>query len=209
MESSKKIVALIPVRSKSKGIPHKNIKPYKNIPLMAHSIKSALESNYISDVFISTDSIEYQKIALEYGARITPLRTDEISNDLSPDIDVFKHFIFTYPVNEKLPDIIVHLRATYPNRTLNTINNAIEMFIQNYNAYDSLRSVVELDKTPYKMYYVDNNTLIPYFKTHPNLIEPYNQARQHFEKTYLHNGYIDIVKTETILINNLLSGTNR
>jgi CMP-N-acetylneuraminic acid synthetase len=58
------------------------------------------------------------------------------------------------------------------------------------------------------MYYIENNKLEPYFKEYKDLIEPYNQARQYFPDTYLHNGCIDIVKTSTIINQNLLSGTN-
>ena len=200
------IIAIIPARSGSKGIPDKNIKLYKGIPLLAHSIKIALDSPYINKVYLSTDSEEYQKIGLEYGAYAMPLRPKEISDDLSADIDAFKHLLTHLNEKEK-PDIIVHLRPTYPNRSLELLNECIELFIAKINDYDSLRTVVPIKKTPYKMYYIDNELLIPYIGNHPNLREPFNQARQNFPESYLHNGCIDIVKTDVILKNNLLSGT--
>jgi N-acylneuraminate cytidylyltransferase len=204
------IVALIPARSGSKGIIHKNIKLYKNKPLIAHSIEIALQSKYINDVYLSTDSNEYANIGIEYGAKII-IRPPEISHDFSPDIDVFKHFLQNIDESyTKIPDIIIHLRPTYPNRSLDLLNKSIEIFIKNYNDYDSLRSVIKIDKTPYKMYFIDNNNnnnnLIPFIKEHPVLQEPYNQARQNFPETYLHNGCIDIIKTSCIIQNNLLSG---
>jgi CMP-N-acetylneuraminic acid synthetase len=203
------IVALIPARSGSKGIKDKNIKLYKGLPLLAHSIKIALESEYINDVYVSSDSEEYNNIALKYGAKITPLRSKEISDDLSPDIDTFKHFLKMYENNNlNIPDIIIHLRPTYPNRNLKLLNDTIEYFIENYDDYDSLRTVVLLKKTPYKMYYIDyKNNLIPFLKDHELFKEPFNQARQNFPDTYLHNGCIDIVKSN-IINNNLLSGDN-
>jgi CMP-N,N'-diacetyllegionaminic acid synthase len=203
------IVALIPARSGSKGIKDKNIKLYKGLPLLVHSIKIALESEYIDDVYVSSDSEEYNNIAVKYGAKITPLRSKEISDDLSPDIDTFKHFLKMYENNNlKIPDIIVHLRPTYPNRNLKLLNDTIEYFIENYDDYDSLRTVVLLKKTPYKMYYIDyKNNLIPFLKDHELFKEPFNQARQNFPDTYLHNGCIDIVKSN-IVNNNLLSGDN-
>ncbi len=197
------IVALIPARSGSKGIKHKNIKLYKGEPLMAHSIKVALKSKYIKEVYVSTDSKIYQEIAIECGAKTTPLRPDKISDDLSPDIDVFEFFLNN--VTNK-PDIIVHLRPTYPNRTIEILDECIEKFIENYNNYDSLRTVINLKKTPYKMYYIENDELKPYFKEYRDLIEPYNQARQYFPETYLHNGCIDIIKSDIILNQHLLSG---
>ena len=201
------IVALIPARSGSKELVNKNIKEYKGIPLLAHSIKVALQSKYIKDVYVSTDSEEYQEISIKYGSKVTPLRPKEISDDLSPDIDTFHYFIQMYKDKDRnLPDIIVHLRPTYPNRTLEILDKSIEVFLENYENYDSLRSVIKIDKTPYKMYYNENNRLIPYLPNHPYLIEPYNQARQNFPETLLHNGCIDIIKTSSFIKNNLLSG---
>ena len=207
MKDNLKIVALIPARSGSKGIIHKNIKLYKGIPLIGHSIKIALESIYIDEVYVSTDSKLYQDISLELGAKTTPLRPPEISNDLSPDIDVFKFFIKMFiDNNEKIPDIIIHLRPTYPNRKIEVLNDCINMFLENYNNYDSLRTVISFKKTPYKMYHILDNNLIPVIEKYDNLVEHFNQARQYFPDTYLHNGYIDIVKTEIILKYDLLSG---
>ena len=204
-----KIVALIPARSGSKTIKHKNIKLYKEIPLIGHSIKIGLECPYIQDVYVSTDSKVYQDIAINLGALVTPLRSSDISNDLSPDIDVFKFFIKMFlDKNEIIPDIIIHLRPTYPNRDIEILNDCIKKFIENYDSYDSLRTVIPLKKTPYKMYHIsEDDRLIPIIKNYDYLIEPFNQSRQHFPETYLHNGYIDIVKTEIIINYDLLSGT--
>ena len=200
------IIALIPARSGSKGIINKNIKLYKGIPLIAHSIKIALQCKYINDVYVSTDSPEYQKIALDYGAKVTPLRPPEISNDLSPDIDTFTFFLeWLKKENIKIPDMIIHLRPTYPNRDILILNNCIEIFAKESINYDSLRTVINIKKTPYKMYYIEDHKLIPYIKNHSLFNEPYNQARQNFPETYLHNGCIDIIKTE-IILDGLLSG---
>jgi len=206
-----KIIAIIPARSGSKGIPNKNIKLYKGKPLLAHSILQALQSKYITEVYVSTDSQEYKEISLEYGALVPFLRPPQFSEDLSPDIDLFNHFLVHYQENNNTtyPDIIVQLRPTYPNRTVELIDNCIEIFINNYDNYDSLRTVIPLNKSPYKMYYIDEkNMLIPYLLKYKDIVEPYNQARQLLPQTYLHNGCIDIIKTDTIITKNLLSGNN-
>jgi len=207
------IVALIPARSGSKSIIHKNIKLYKGKPLLAHSINIGLECSYIHDVFVSTDSLEYSNIAKKYGSKLTPLRPKNISNDLSPDIDTFYFFLnWLKESNQKIPDVIVHLRPTYPNRQLDIVDECIEYFLENYESYDSLRTVIPLRDTPYKMYYINQDSskkpqLTPYFSSYDDLKEPFNQARQNFPQTYLHNGYIDIIKTSVILEKKLLSGT--
>ncbi len=197
------IVALIPARSGSKGLVNKNIQLYKNKPLLSHSIIIAKKSKYINDVYVSTDSKIYQQIAMEYNAKVTPLRPPEISDDLSPDIDTFKFFIDNIDFK---PDIIIHLRPTYPNRRVELLDDCIETFIKNYNEYDSLRTVVPYKKCPVKMYYIQNKCLIPFFKEYNDMIEPYNQARQNFPDSYLHNGCIDIIKTDIIINKNMLSG---
>ena len=208
MTTNLKIVALIPARSGSKGIINKNIKLYKGIPLLAHSIKSGLSSIYINEVYVSTDCVEYGNISSEYGAKII-IRPSQFSDDLSPDIDTFNHFINELTLNNiEIPDLIIHLRPTYPNRSIELIDKCIKTFIDNYNNYDSLRTVVKFDKTPYKMYTIENDNLIPIIKNYNNIIEPFNQARQIFPDTYLHNGCIDIIKTESLKNNNLLSGNN-
>jgi N-acylneuraminate cytidylyltransferase len=85
------------------------------------------------------------------------------------------------------------------------INNAIGLFLENRENYDSLRSVVEFEKSPYKMYTLTENILVPLFKKVQDIDEPYNQCRQILPKCYLHNGYIDIFNT-SILENATISG---
>lgn len=197
------IVALIPARSGSKGIIDKNIRLYNGLPLLVHSINIAKKSKYINNIYVSTDSEKYQEIAIQYGANITSLRPFDISDDLSPDIDTFNFFLKNIDI---IPDIIVQLRPTYPNRNIELLDSCIEKFIEIYEEYDSLRTIIHIKKTPYKMYYIKDNILIPYFTEYNDLIEPFNHARQHFPETYLHNGCIDIVKTNVVLEQNLLSG---
>ena len=207
------IVALIPARSGSKGLIDKNIRIYKNLPLIAHSINVGCKSTYIRNVYFSSDSEKYNEIARIYGAKITDLRPPEISDDLSPDIDTFYFFLnWLQKNNNNIPDLIVHLRPTYPNRNVQLLNNCIEKFVANYDKYDSLRTVIPIDKCPYKMYFINelegNNLLKPFMPYHENFSEPFNQARQNFPQAYLHNGCIDIIKTSSLIENNLLSGIN-
>ena len=203
-----KILCIIPARSGSKGIKNKNIKLYNGKPLLQWSVEQALNSKYKMKIIVSTDNEEYKNIALNSGAEVPFLRPTEISGDLSTDYECFEHCIEWLKINENyIPDIILHLRPTSPLRRVFDIDNALKIFIENRHLHDSLRSVVEVDKSPYKMYNVSNNKLIPLFKNIENITEPFNQCRQILPKSYLHNGYIDIVNCE-ILINNTISGEN-
>jgi CMP-N,N'-diacetyllegionaminic acid synthase len=205
-----KILCLIPARSGSKGIPDKNIKILDGKPLMAHSIYQAEKSRFRDHmrIIVTTDSEKYATIAQAYGAECPFLRPSSISQDLSIDLEFMKHAVQWLSENENYnPDIILQLRPTQPRRKVEDIDNCLEKFIQNLEDYDSLRTVVEFDKSPYKMYRIINdNDLVPLFNSVDSIKnEPFNQCRQFLPKTYLHNGYIDILKT-SLLETNKISG---
>ena len=203
-----KILCIIPARSGSKGIPHKNIKLFHDKPLLAWSINQAQQSKYNMRIIVSTDSQQYATIANNYGAETPFLRPPEISQDLSTDYECIKHCLDWLNLNENyIPDIVLQLRPTQPLRKIETIDKCLDIFIQNRNNYDSLRTVVEFEKSPYKMYNIVNNQLLPLFTEINNIKEPYNQCRQVLPKTYLHNGYIDIFNAD-IINKNTISGLN-
>lgn len=195
------LYVLIPARSGSKGVKNKNIKMYRGLPLLVHSIQTALQcSQYIKpeNIFVSTDSEEYAEIAREHGATVLGLRPPEISGDLSTDLEVFQYMNNELlRVGIKKPNIWVHLRPTYPNRKIGLLKDTIDIFLK-YNDYDSLRTVTPIEITPYKMYHMKDEILVPIFEEFKGINEPFNQCRQIFPQTYLHNGCIDIIKNNVI-----------
>ena len=202
------IHALIPARSGSKSIPNKNIKIYKNYPLFVHSILLAKRNNLISRVVVSTDCDKIQKIAITHGADAPFLRPLDISDDLSSDLECFQHYLkWLTDSKQILPDIIVHLRPTYPERNEKILNVTLIKFLSNCNEYTSLRTVIPIEKSLFKMYTINTNKLNPVFLKFNNIIEPHNQARQLLPQTYLHNGCIDIINRTTIE-NNSMTGNN-
>ena len=86
-------IALIPARSGSKRLPGKNIKNLNGVPLIAYSIKSALNSKLFTEVIVSTDSQEIAEIAVHWGASVPVLRPPEYASDTSPDIEWVSHSI--------------------------------------------------------------------------------------------------------------------
>ena len=200
------ILCIIPARSGSKGIPDKNIKLFHNKPLLAWSIIQAQKSKHEMKIIVSTDSEEYANIAKDYGAEVPFLRPKELSDDLSIDLEFIQFTTNKLKIEQNyIPDIILQLRPTSPNRSIKILDECLDIFIENFKNYDSLRTVVEVDKTPYKMYSIENNKLIPLFDNINNLKESFNQPRQILPKSYLHNGYIDILKT-SLLKHNIISG---
>lgn len=207
MDETKKILCIIPARSGSKGIPDKNIMDFKGKPLLSWSIQQAQQCKYNMKIIVSTDSEKYAEISKQYGAEAPFIRPDKISGDTSTDFECIKHCVDWLKEKENYePDIILHLRPTQPCRKVEDINMAIEIFISNRDKYDSLRSVIPIEKSPYKMYSINNEELTPLFNEVNNIKEPYNQARQILPQCYLHNGYIDILNAD-ILKNDTISGT--
>ena len=202
-----KIVAIIPARSGSKRIPFKNIKEYAGKPLIYWSIQLAKSSTYIDDVIVSTDCEEIANISKQFGASVPFIRPTHISGDLSTDYEFMEHYINNTNDTNYIPDIIVHLRPTYPNRQLDILNDCIRKFIDVIDRYDSLRTVCVMDKPPFKMYTIENNELTPLFLTVNNINEPYNMPAQLLPTSYWHNGYIDIIKIETIRDKKSMTGT--
>jgi len=164
---------------------------------MAYSIAIARMSHLIEHVFVSTDSAEIAEIALKYRAEVPFLRPIEISQDDSTDLEFFQHFMKTLSQKGiKLPDRIVHLRPTTPLRETHIVNLAIEKIVADPTA-TSLRSVHPIHITPYKMFQMEGKYLKGFYPDDPS--EYYNLPRQAFPRSYMPNGYIDIVKPSTII----------
>jgi CMP-N,N'-diacetyllegionaminic acid synthase len=206
-----KIHCLIPARKGSKSIPDKNIRLLNGKPLIAYSIELALQCHYVEKVVVSTDSEEYKKIAIEYGAEVPFLRPQEIAQDLSTDWEFMEHYLgWLDKSGQEKPELILHLRATFPKRELKELNEFVGNFLGVLGKYDSSRSVILMEKSPYKMYRIieesDSNILRPLYDEVDGIKEVYNSPRQILPKVYLHNGCYDIVKTATIL-NGSVSGS--
>lgn len=199
-----RVVAIIPARSGSKRIPNKNIRLYSGKPLIYWSISLALQSELIDEVVVSTDCETIKSVAEECGAKVPFLRPKNISGDLATDHEFVKHYIDVS--GDKKPDLIIQLRPTYPNRTLLKLDDCIKFMKDNFNSYDSLRTVCENDKPAYKMYRILDNRLEPLFDQVDGVYEPYNQPAQILPKTFWHNGYIDIIKTTTVLNKGSITG---
>jgi CMP-N,N'-diacetyllegionaminic acid synthase len=205
MDNVLDIIALVPARSNSKGIKDKNILPLGGHPLIAYSIVAAKQSSLINEVYVTTDSQKYGQISESYGATMPFLRPIEISEDISIDKEFFLHFIeWCRSKRKKIPDMIVHLRPTTPLRDFHLIDEAIQRLINNPEA-SALRSCQNTELTPYKMFF-NNSCYIEPCMSDNSYSESYNQPRQVFQKTYLPNGYVDIIRPAILLDTGLLHG---
>lgn len=201
------ILALIPARSGSKTIRNKNLREFCGKPLMAHSIEQARNCPLINRVIVSTDSEEYAAIARMHGGETPFLRPADISADTSTDLEAFVHALHWLAIHEgRVPELVVHLRPTHPNRTPEQIGEAIEL-LRSHPEWDSVRSVVPAPETPFKMWFRRADGLLePVIKT--NIADAHSRPRQTLPATYLQNACIDVIRSRTILEKGSIAGTN-
>lgn len=196
------ILAIIPARGGSKGIPGKNIKPIAGKPLIAWMIAAARGSKYVTRVIVSTDDERIAAIAREHGAEVPFLRPKELAQDLSTDVEFLTHALKTLKETEGYePDIVLRLPPTSPLCTSVHINEGVEKLLSD-ETLDAVRPVHEASKHPYKMWKMSEtaDTLEPLLpKSFTGFDEPNNLPRQLFPKVYVHTGAMDIMRPRTIL----------
>ncbi len=197
MYNNFQVLALIPARGGSKGIPKKNIKLLRGKPLIVWSIESAKKSRFIDRVVVSTDSEEIAEVARKAGAEVPFLRPAEISQDLTPDTPVFEHALLWFKEHDGfMPNFIVHLRPTGPLRTAEEIDEAIEMLALDLDA-DSVRSVEEPAKPPFKMWEPEGKYVKPFAELH-GMKDFHTMPRQLLPKVYQTTADIGIMRTRTV-----------
>ncbi|MDP2939780.1 MAG: acylneuraminate cytidylyltransferase family protein [Candidatus Omnitrophota bacterium] len=130
MYKNKSILAIIPARGGSKGLPQKNILPLVNKPLIAWTIKQALKSKYLDRVIVSTDSLEIARISKKYSAEIPFLRPSGLASDKAKMTDVVLHVIDWLKKRGKIYDLIMLLQPTSPLRSSEDIDKSIKLLFK-------------------------------------------------------------------------------
>jgi len=200
------VLALIPARGGSKGIPRKNIKDLGGYPLIAYSIAAGLNSKLVTRTIVTTDDGEIARIAREYGAEVPFLRPEEIARDDTRDLPVFQHVLAWLQEHEGYqPEVVVQLRPTSPFRSPALVDEAVQILLDNPQA-TSVRGVVPSKQNPYKMWQVqDNGQMFPLLDT--EFSEAYNMPRQELPDTFWQTGHIDAIRIQSIL-DGSMSGEN-
>lgn len=179
IKNKMKILAVIPARAGSKGIPNKNIRLIHNKPLIYYAIQNALNSRYITDVVVSTDSPEVEIIASQMNVNVKKrnialcgdsITLDSVVNDVASGYDC---------------DYVVTMQPTSPTLTATTLDNAIEYTIK--NELDTLISVVN---HPHLSWGDEQGKRIPNYSKRLN--------RQYLPPYYLETGAFLISKAEVV-----------
>ena len=156
MNGKMEIIALIPARGGSKGIPKKNIKNLRGKPLISYSIGSAKKTKYINKVVVSTEDKEIAEISREYDAEIIE-RPEELAEDESSTIDTILHALEVLRAENYNPDIIILLQPTSPLRNAEDIDSAIELFLN--SDCESVVSVCEVEHPPHWCFEIEEGYL--------------------------------------------------
>lgn len=192
MYMNKSFLAIIPARSKSKGIIDKNIKEINHKPLMAYTIDACLKAKIFDSIIVSTDSKKYAQIAESYGALVPFLRPNELSTDTASNHDVALHVLAEMKRVKISYDYMVLLQPTSPLRNENHILESINKLL----TYDgnSIVSICEVDH-PSNINIVLNSTMRLDF-----LFDDSKKIRrQDIQKEYRINGAIYICNTNYFL----------
>ncbi len=122
-----RVIALVPARAGSKGVPGKNLRMLGGVPLLVHTLRTALATTSIGRAIVSTDSVEIAEVARQHGADVPFMRPAEFAQDDTPMVDVVRHAIETLGVREHRPEVIVLLQPTVPFRATDGIDAAVTM----------------------------------------------------------------------------------
>jgi CMP-N-acetylneuraminic acid synthetase len=186
MYNGRKIVALIPARGGSKGIKNKNIIDLDGRPLISYSIRAGIDSEYIDDVVVSTDSELIASVAVRYGAKVPFMRPAELASDNSKTIDAVLHAVRFWHDNNYDYDALVLLQPTQPLRTAKDIDLAIEKY---YQYEQDLVSVTPVENHPLLIRSIDSDGKLV------NLLNANSTCRrQDMPEYYCVNGCIYINK---------------
>jgi len=182
-----KRIAIIPIRSGSKGLKDKNIKDLNGMPLVAYTIICALESGMFDKVFVSTDSQKYADIAMHYGADASFLRSENNSGDTAGSWDVVREVIEVLAEHGEHYDEVMLLQATSPLRKVEDIKGAIAL-MKRKNA-NAVVSLTECDHSPIWCNTLPENGNMDNF----DRAEYKDLPRQFLPKYYRYNGAIYLI----------------
>lgn len=156
----KKSIAIITARGGSKRIPKKNIRDFNGMPIIAYSIKAALDSNVFDEVMVSTDSKEIADIAIAYGAKVPFFRSEATSGDTATTSDVLKEVIATYKQNGQEFEYMACIYPTAPFVTAKKLKDAYSL-LKEHKASQTM-TVVKYSTPPQRALSINNDNCLKY-----------------------------------------------
>ncbi|MCL6479774.1 MAG: acylneuraminate cytidylyltransferase family protein [Peptococcaceae bacterium] len=189
MIDGKSVLAVIPARGGSRGVPRKNIRMVAGKPLIAWTIEEAKKSLYIDRLVLSSEDEEIIAVARSWGCEAPFVRPPELAGDDTPGIEPVLHALKIIPGY----DYVVVLQPTSPMRTAGDIDGCIEQCVRQGSG--ACVSVTEPDKSPYWMYVLGGgNRMKPLIAADINI-----SRRQDLPRVYVLNGAVYVARCEWLL----------
>lgn len=166
---AERVIAIIPARGGSKGLPRKNVMPLDGKPLITYPIRAALASQVVDNVVVTTDDVEIAEIARGCGAEAPFVRPAEISGDLATTEDTLRHALATYEeLTGRTYDIAVFLTATDVFRRVSWVREAVTRL----KSEPALESVFSAHRT-HKNFWVEAedgtlSRILPWMRVYSN-----------------------------------------
>lgn len=157
----KNILAIIPARGGSKGLPGKNIRQFAGKPLIVHSIEAALNCSLISRTVVSTDDDKIAEVAKAHGAQVIK-RPAELAADTSLVIDAIRHAVRTVEEAGEDVDIVLLLEPTSPFRRPEDLERCIQVLLE--NKADSVATFTDSHVSPNRLWRVSDDVVEPYIE---------------------------------------------
>ena len=200
---NERVLAVIPARGGSKGVPRKNIRDLCGKPVIAWTIETALAvGDDLHRVIVSTDDAEIAEAARMVGAEVPFMRPAELAVDTAPGLPVFQHAVAFVEEEERTPmDWVLVLQPTAPLRDAGDISKSLKLALE--GGCDSIISVVRvLAEHPTLMKKIENDRLLPYC-----IEEKEGMRRQDYNPpAYMRNGAIYLTRRDVLMENNSVWG---
>jgi CMP-N-acetylneuraminic acid synthetase len=192
------VLALVPARGGSKGIPRKNLQLLGGRPLVAHAVTAGLQARVVTRVVCSTDDPEIAAAARDAGAEVPFLRPAELAQDTTEDLPVFVHALDWLAERDNwIPELVVNLRPTSPLRTARHVDDAVRLLLE--TGSDSVKAICLARQHPHKMWLRQpDSTIEPFLKTTFRLSRGPDVPRAELEEVYWQNGVVDVTRTAVV-----------
>jgi N-acylneuraminate cytidylyltransferase len=196
------LLALIPARAGSKGIPGKNMRLFAGRPLLAHAVACAVQAGIFNRIVLTTNSEEMAGAGRAAGAEVPFLRPAELAQDDTPMLPVMQHAVRYLEATGWVPDLIVLLQPTAPFRRVPDLVKAVELLRASPNL-DSVVSVEEIPAhfSPHMAMKVEGQRLVPFLPEGLRVTR-----RQDAPKAYTRNGQFYVTRRQVLMEENSIYG---
>jgi N-acylneuraminate cytidylyltransferase len=192
------VIAVIPARAGSKRIPRKNLADLAGLPLIAHSIRWALQEPGIERVLVTTDSEEIASVAREHGAEAPFLRPAELAGDTATDLEVFTHLLdWLLEAEAGAPELLVQVRPTTPFRRRGLFRTLLEA-LEAVRGATHARTIRPAPVPPFKTYWREADGTLGPVSTLAGEPEAHNLPAQRLPRAWIHDGALDLVLPQVV-----------